>query len=100
MVSALSRTGNGVVMYHVYIMAIAQTCVCTVAMCRHVGSVGTVWTCVFTVATVWTHFAGFFFSLHLHVWFDIPASISTKQPIIHQHFAMGFCVAAPVYLQF
>ena len=43
---------------------------------------------------VWTDLLvpiSFPYSLHLHVWFDIPASISTEQPITHHHVVMGLC---------
>ena len=35
--------------------------------------------------------SSFPYSLHLHVWFDIPASMSIKQPVTYHHFAMGLC---------
>ena len=61
-------------------------------LCRHVCSGGTMWTCDCTVATVGTDFAGSSqFPLFVHVWFDIPASKSTEQTIIHRHFPMVLC---------
>ena len=104
----LQGLGNCVAMKHnVYIIADAQTYVysfTTVRTCllsRY--QLGTVWTCVYTVQQllcgqmllVPTSFPN---SLHLHVWFGIQPSISTKQPILASPFRHG--IVLPLAIQF
>ena len=77
MISASSRARNCMAMmstqWLMYRHVSAQ-----LLLCEHVNLVGTMWTYVNTVPTVWTcSYCVFPYSLHLHVWFGIPASTST-----------------------
>ena len=98
MISASSRTGNSMerIMSTLWLLhrhgALLHGCYCVdmcslsrycVDMCLHSN---------YGVDSFLLVVTSFSYSLLLHVWFDIPASISPDQIIIHHRFVMGLCV--------